>query len=230
MPQIPSYKPRSPRILGSSLQGAIFTLDDHPTLELKVQNISASGLAVKGFNLDKNLGSSFKAKLAIDNLDLALNMILVRRSANNVAFMFEPAPYQLANFILQCFPYELRGQKLIKVSAENLKSNSFGEPNWYYDGRENELYFLNEGDKVVYFRISLNGKYIEYYPGYPMQVRRYDSKASNMQKPGTRTVDEVITLSDENINNIVRFVEHIRFLDREICREILSSISNSKAV
>src|SRR5690606_3552615 len=104
---------------------------------LEVLNLSATGLAVKNIlaNWHQNVATKLKATLTIDSLNLSISLILVRQEQNTAAFMFEPAPYQLANFIITCFPNEIRGQKLIKVDSKNLKSGSIGSPNWYYDGR-----------------------------------------------------------------------------------------------
>ena len=195
--------------------------------ELLIENISFTGIALQASPEIKlpGIGEILSGTIAIKDkpFEVAFNLVRVKDSIAGGRFIER---YQeLRNFLKSHYGPELAAMSLKKVEKLDLKPQPDGDPHWFFDGNDSELYYVMNKGRLVRFRLSFLNRYLEGKQGEKPRFGKYDAGvAGAVRHPGTRTIKNSEKIPQKEIEFLLRYVHHIQKLDEQVKHSILIGI------
>lgn len=223
----PVRKNRAPRIKEYSLRETRIDLPSLPGENLQVSNLSYSGFALLLPN-GKSIENTGKIPVTLHFPEhiFSLQAEIIRVQEGALAGKFITDSTDLRLFLQKKFKAEYLALNLVSLSRSQLKHTPEGEPHWFYDGRENELYFIIHAEKIIYMRIQTLGYVLEYFESKPLQMRKIPRiESGSMRMPGTRILGEATVITPEFLSEIHKFIHHIDPMEEQRRNQILEIVS-----
>jgi PilZ domain len=164
----PAEKQRSPRIQLNVLHRVHFTPQKqnetpNSSQEIDLVNLSTTGMALicREAQVARNIGDTLSGTLFIDQKQFALENKIRHLSRNLIGCEFVQPKTDLHEAIRNYLRVEISALRLRKINDAYVKSDVRGQPLWYSDGQNSELYAVRTADNVVHFHMSFLGYYVE---------------------------------------------------------------------
>ena len=114
---------------------------------------------------------------------------------------------------------------LKKLPSKDLKPQSDGVPNWFYDGYDCELYYIEKDGCLIRFRISFLGIYLESQtPGTPRYAQYETDTISSTGMSASKIVNNKSYINSKEKETLLKFITYIEGLNSEFRSIIIKQI------
>lgn len=206
---------RDPRVKSFSLDKVTFARDNREE-SIPVVNLSASGIAlfIKNLYSFQLTDEVLRGRLYSEEKSFALMLQVVRRDNSIAGCRILSDTSDIEKYMRRRFSVELSALSLVEVSKEILAKPDDGNPHWFFNGLNNELYLVEYDNKPVRYRVNCRGHEISAEQG--RAPRHY--------------IDNVESAADERVlAEMTEFLRHIEGLPESIRNSLLDDISQLKS-
>ena len=147
-----------------------------------------------------------------------------------IACKFLALSNKARSLLNKLFQIEDIAKNIIHVDPKKLKPSQMGSPRWYKSYNDSDVYIIKKKKTIVYFAITLFGKYIEYDSDKNIFFLGDTSKDS--PDPYRHKGSTILQLSktqssnESDLENFRLFIKHIKFQESEIQEFILIKLDS----
>ena len=216
-------QPRAGRIRQPSLHQVKFIYGQ----ECLVSDISFTGIGISrtSMKFTPGLGSILTGELCFGAVEFNLAVRIVNHYDKAIGCSIIEKPESFRKFLKTKYHVELSAYSLKKIDKSRLRLQYDGEPFWYFDGYDSELFFIVKNNELVRYRISFLDNYIEAMTG---TTPRYINNRTNFQKQsgysGLQPVKDRDHIRVSEVERLLRFVNHVENLAPRYRDIIMASI------
>lgn len=214
---------RNPRV---HLEGGLVKFYLQPEhREIKVANISVSGIALDAATLQKaKPGDTILARVEIgtDHFDLTCRVIHITQPI--IGCFFEKGAPMLGPILQKTFEIELRAHDLIKIRSDLLAPREDGTPYYFQGSNQEELFFLVNQTAISSLALTFNGFYLEWKTDQKLRMGKLAKQIREkvMDSSANASVDYFKTKDPELVAKAKSFIRNINFLSSHHLKSILA--------
>jgi hypothetical protein len=195
-----------------------FETDDGQSFQLT--NISSTGLHLECTDLA--MGQTLKGELKLPQVQLPLELIIVRRDETGAGARITEGSPSLKAALARYFHEEIKASEMTEVDSQYLQDQS-GEPMWFYSPDGCELHLVTLNGKVIRAQVSWANRLVLAQPGKSPRSGQIPETLRN--EPGHAKSDLVIwekTADQVALEKARRIVENTNSLQSELKADLLS--------
>lgn len=221
---------REPRILSNGIEGVLFIAEtDQGKIQVHVANVSFSGIALIQDPLENQLFSSgeiLRGKIIISEKSYTVSLKVVRIDRSLIGCEFVEKSVELEQELKEEFDIELAGTHMNRMRDDLLAAVPNGTPHCFNGKHDCRLYYIQDGDAVVQFDVSVFGNVIEGFQGEKLRYGNLyaDRPTHDIRKKKTLILDTVHSSSDQIRGEAIRFIQAIELLDKVSKESIIRAI------
>lgn len=202
---------RPPRVRITTLHRVLFRqLVSGKEACIPVGNISTQGMGLlRAQAKAPALGQRIEGELEVNDSSFKVASEVRHLGDAIVGCQFVGAYDPLSRAIEEYFRVEICALQLYPVDEAYLKHDPAGQVRWFTDGKQNEVYFVADGDGILTFHVSFLGNYIEGGRGKVLRCGHVIEDLPSTKHKGSSLLDlspqiseEVLRLSHQLIDSL----------------------------
>lgn len=206
-------KQRSPRVRIPVVDRAVFVSANGKSFPLR--NLSETGLALSNNGGDR-FPDEVSGEIHVGSEKVAVELLVVRRAGEEVGVNFANDPSELRGLLRRVFGDELHAQKMSEVDPEKQKAADEGKPRWYYAPGHYELFYVEQGERIVRFELEWNGSLMVYANGglrFGLIDRKENQEQEKMKHAQSSLVKWADQVRADEKTKAMRLLENIQDLE-----------------
>lgn len=209
----PDPRRAAPRIRIGPLHSTAFTW--HAAggqVNVPVANLSASGVALLRSALPGPPGPAMEGLLQLGDRREPVALEPVHTTHDVVGCAFRAPGAALVDAINAHLAAELRALEMVRAEEATLAHDGPGHAVWFHGGENSELYYVERGGRILRFRLSFLGNFLEGGEGRPVRFGVLTCDR-DLARDRAGEVHWLRKINAEQLATTLRFVSSVPGLD-----------------
>lgn len=210
-------KARAPRVPITPLHRVHVELEHPIAIDLKLSNISTSGMGILLESGDFPAQMKVKGRLVFDLKGdlkkMSFEGKIVHFTKNLAGVHYQTPTTDLKDTIREYFKLELAGLSTMKIDPKYHKKETDGTSTWI-TGDGCDLYFVMSGDQIIRFKLTFLGNHFvgsADKPLYVGQVSAPDRDESGIRYKGAEMMEDLTATKEltDSALKVLKFIPHL---------------------